>query len=72
MSAIRQQRWRLVAVLLCVLGSVAASLSAVFFARSWSAVSIALGCFLIAWYLRTQTPAPPANGPDSDGTGGAA
>ncbi|WP_172382926.1 hypothetical protein [Streptomyces sp. MNP-20] len=69
MSAVRVERWRLAAVVLCVVGAVAAGMSAFVYARPLPALAVALGCFLIARYLRTQAPPPPAPRPDRDESG---
>ncbi|MEV0439946.1 hypothetical protein AB0I84_24210 [Streptomyces spectabilis] len=69
MSAVRRERWRLAAVVLCVAGAGAAGVSAFVYARPLPAFAAGLGCFLIARYLRTQTPPPPAHRP-ADGESG--
>ncbi|MEV0445631.1 hypothetical protein AB0I46_42660 [Streptomyces spectabilis] len=44
-------------------------MSAFVYSRPLPAFAVGLGCFLIARYLRTQTPPPPAHRPGRDETG---
>ncbi|MFD9880024.1 hypothetical protein ACFWZT_00985 [Streptomyces alboflavus] len=66
MSAIGRKGWRLVATVVCVLGAIAASVSALVYALPWPALAVSVGCLLIARHLSTQAPAPSANEPDND------
>ncbi|MFD9880089.1 hypothetical protein ACFWZT_01325 [Streptomyces alboflavus] len=66
MSAVRRERWRLVATVVCVLGAVAASVSAFVHNLPWPALAVSVGCLLIARYLDTPVPAPSVNETDSD------
>lgn len=66
MSAVGRKWWRLVATVVCVLGAVAASVSAFVYALPWPALALSIGCLLIARYLSTQVPAPSANEPHHD------
>ncbi|WP_405659125.1 hypothetical protein [Streptomyces sp. RK9] len=66
MSAVGRKGWRLVATVVCVLGAVAASVSAFVYALPWPALALSVGCLLIARYLATQVPAPSTNEADND------
>ncbi|MFD9886914.1 hypothetical protein ACFWZT_36260 [Streptomyces alboflavus] len=66
MSAVRRERWRLVATVVCVLGAVAASVSAFVYALPWPALAVSVGCLLIARYLDTSVPDPSANEAHND------
>ncbi|WP_405658341.1 hypothetical protein [Streptomyces sp. RK9] len=66
MSAVRRERWRLVATVVCVLGALAASVSAFVYALPWPALAVSVGCLLIARYLSTQVPVPPVTGQCDD------
>lgn len=69
MSAIGRKGWRLVATVVCVLGALAASVSAFVYALPWPALAVSVGCLLIARHLDTQAAAERR---DSDDGGGAA
>ncbi|MFH9073214.1 hypothetical protein [Streptomyces alboflavus] len=66
MSAVGRKWWRLTVTVVCVLGAVAASVSAFVYALPWPALALSIGCLLIARHLSTQTPAPSPNEPHHD------
>ncbi|MFE9440663.1 hypothetical protein ACFYO2_16940 [Streptomyces sp. NPDC006602] len=65
MSPVRREGWRLVATVLCVLAAAAACVTAFVYSFPLPALAVAVGCFLVARYLRTESSGPLTMGPDN-------